>query len=360
VADPRIERYASLLVERCVDVRPGSQVLVHSSPPARPLVEEVLRGVARRGAYALLRLTFGSAAPPETVWAEEAPEDLLAELPPIERTTWETIDSLIVIQAPENLREGASLSPERQALIRRSMHPFMPRLLGGEVRWVGCQYPTPALAQEAGMTLRQFEDFLYGSVLQDWEALAREMGRIAARFDAAGTVRVVGHETDVAFSLAGRRGEVDALGANMPGGEVYYSPVEGSAEGVVSFSEYPTQWGGREISGVRLRFEGGRVVEAAAAVNGEYLNQVLDTDEGARGLGEFGIGCNPGIQRHTKNTLFDEKIAGTVHFAVGAGFPFLGGTNESSVHWDMVKDLRRGGEILCDGEVVQRDGQWLI
>ena len=360
MADPRIERYAALLVDRCVDVQPGWQVLVHSSPAARPLIEEVLRRIARRGAHALMRLSFGSGGPPETSWAEEAPEELLAELAPVERTTYETIDCLIVIQAPENLREGASLTPERQALIRRSMQPFMPRLLGGEVKWVGCQFPTPALAQEAGMTLRQFEEFLYGSILLDWEQMRQEMERIATRFDAAETVRVVGDETDVSFSLAGRRGLVDALGANMPGGEVFYSPVEDSAEGVVTFSEYPTQWGGRELAGVRLRFERGRAVEATARVNGEYLNQVLDTDEGARMLGEFGIGCNPGIQRHMKNTLFDEKIEGTVHFALGAGFPFLGGSNESSVHWDMVKDLRPGGEIWCDGELVQRDGRWLI
>jgi aminopeptidase len=240
------------------------------------------------------------------------------------------------------------------------MAPVNPRLLGGDLKWVGCQFPCPALAQEAGMTLRQFEDFLYGAVLLDWDAMRRSMTRIAERFDAADTVRVVGDGTDVSFSLAGRDGRIDALGANLPGGEVFYSPVEDSAEGVVTFSEYPTQQGGRELSGVRLRFEGGRVVEATAARNGDNLNQELDTDEGARGLGEFGIGCNPGIREHMKNTLFDEKIEGTVHFAVGAGFPFLGGTNESSVHWDMVKDLRRGGEIHCDGELVQRDGEWVF
>jgi aminopeptidase len=244
--------------------------------------------------------------------------------------------------------------------MRKAMAPVHPRLLGGDLKWVGCQFPCAALAQEAGMTVRQFEDFLYGAVLLDWDEMRRSMTRIAERFDAADTVRVVGHETDVSFSLAGRSGRIDALGANMPGGEVFYSPVEDSAAGVVTFSEYPTQYGGREMSGVRLRFEGGRVVEATAAQNGEYLNRVLDTDPGARGLGEFGIGCNPGIRDHMRNTLFDEKIEGTVHFAVGAGFPFLGGSNESIVHWDMVKDLRRGGEIWCDGELVQRDGEWVL
>lgn len=360
MADPRIGQYAELLVDRCVDVQPGWQVLVNSSPLARPLYEEVVRRIARRGAYALPRLSFDGGGASDVVWAEEAPEELLAELPPVERHAYETIDALVVIVAPENVRDGLSLSPERQALLRKATAPIVPRMLGGEIAWVGCQYPTPALAQEAGMTLRQFEEFLYGACLLDWDAMGRDMQRIADRFDAAETVRVVGDETDVTFSLAGRHGMVDALGANMPGGEVFYSPVEDSAAGVVTFGEYPTSYGGRELSGVRLRFEGGRVVEATANANKEYLNQVLDTDAGARGLGEFGIGCNPGIQQHMKNTLFDEKIAGTVHFAVGAGFPFVGGKNESTVHWDMVKDLRRGGELVCDGEVVQRDGEWLI
>lgn len=359
MADPRIERYAALLVEGCLDVQPGWQVLVHTSPFARPLTEEVIRLIARRGAYALPRMSF-SGGPGESVWAEEAPEELLAAMAPADLHAFETADALVVIVAPENVREGSDLSPERQQLLRQSMAPVMPRMLTDDLKWVGCQYPCPALAQEAGMTLRQFEEFLYGAVLLDWDEMRRSMERIAARFDAAETVRVVGAGTDLTFSLAGRAGRVDALGANMPGGEVFYSPVEDSAEGVVTFSEYPTAYGGRELSGVRLRFEGGRVVEATALENEEYLNTVLDTDEGARRLGEFGIGCNPGIREHMKNTLFDEKIEGTVHFAVGAGFPFVGGTNESTVHWDMVKDLRRGGEIHCDGELVQQDGTWLL
>jgi aminopeptidase len=359
VADPRVERYAELLVDRCLDVQPGWQVLVHATPLARPLVDETIRRIARRGAYALCRLSFGGGLG-EAVWAEEAPEELLPQLPPADLHAFETADALVVIVAPENTREGVSLSAERQQLLRKAMAPVNPRMLGGDLKWVGCQFPCPALAQEAGMTLRQFEDFLYGAVLLDWEEMRRSMSRIAERFDAAEHVRVVGHETDLSFSLAGRGGRIDALGANMPGGEVFYSPVEDSAHGVVTFSEYPTQYGGREMSRVRLRFEGGRAVEATAAQNAEYLNKVLDTDFGARGLGEFGIGCNPGIRDHMKNTLFDEKIEGTVHFAVGAGFPFIGGSNESTVHWDMVKDLRSGGEIWCDGQLVQRDGEWLL
>jgi aminopeptidase len=186
------------------------------------------------------------------------------------------------------------------------------------------------------------------------------MQEIADRFDRASTVRIVAADTDLTFSLEGRHGKVDALGANMPGGEVFYSPVEDSAEGVISYSEYPACYLGHEVAGVRLRFEGGRVVEASATSDEAFLLGTLDTDEGARRLGEFGIGCNPGITRHMKNTLFDEKMEGTVHLAIGTGFPQLGGTNTSAIHWDMVKELRSDGRIELDGEVVQESGEWRI
>jgi aminopeptidase len=160
------------------------------------------------------------------------------------------------------------------------------------------------------------------------------------------------------LSIDGRTGLVDDGHINMPGGEIYFGPVETATEGVVTFSEFPAVYTGHEVSGARLVFRGGRIVEATAASGEEFLIQTLDTDEGARVLGELGIGCNPGITRYMKDVAFDEKIAGTVHFAVGASYPQSGGTNESAVHWDLVKDLRAGGRIFLDGELVQEDGQW--
>ena len=243
-----------------------------------------------------------------------------------------------------------------QAASRPHAEPFFT----GEKKWVGCQYPTPALAQDAGMALEQFEDFLFGAVLIDWDALRTEMEKIAERFDGAKEVRIVGEDTDLRFSLEGRKGKVSAADANMPSGEVFYSPVEDSANGVVTFSEYPAVYQGREVHGVRLRFENGRAVEISSRTEEDYLKSTLAMDDGASVLGEFGIGCNPGIQQHMKNTLFDEKIEGTIHLAMGNGFPFIGGKNESAVHWDMVKDLRRGGELYLEGELVQKDGAWQL
>lgn len=357
MTDPQVERYARLLVERCVGVEPGWQVIVESTPLARPLVDEVVRVIARRGAYALVRMTYPATT---YLWIKEAPEEVVGELPPIEQYVAEHVDGYVIISAPENVRDGSDVSPERLALRRKALQPATRRRLNKEVPWVGCQFPTPALAQEAGMTLEQFEEFLFGACLLDWDEVAARMRRYADRFDAADEVRILGEGTDIRIGLAGRRAEVDDGHLNMPGGEFFFSPVEDATEGMITFSEFPAVYMGHEVKGARLVFERGRVVDASAESGEEFLIKTLESDEGARVLGELGIGCNPGIQRHTKNTLFDEKIYGTAHLAVGAAFPFIGGRNVSNVHWDLVKDLRRGGQITLDGELVQENGEWLI
>ena len=357
--DPRVEQYARVLVETCVDVQPGWQVLVYCSPLARPLIEETSRLIARRGAYALLRVSLDGEAM-DLPWTEEASEELLGKPASIRLHELETADALIAIVAPENTRELTAVSPERLGLLQAAYRPAMERMFTGDMPWVGCQYPTPSLAQEAGMSFREFEDFLYGACLLDWEAERDRMAGYAARFDAADEVRIVGEETDLRLSLAGRTAEIDAGGANVPGGEFFYSPLEDSAEGSIAFTEFPAVYGGREVNGIRLRFEHGKVVDASADSNEDFLLEMLDLDEGARRIGELGIGCNPGITRHMKNTLFDEKIDGTVHVALGNGLPVIGGTNVSKIHWDIVKDLHNGGRIELDGELVQENGAWRI
>ena len=356
--DPRIEQYAKLLVEDCVDVQPGWDVAIRSEPLAKPLIDAVSREIARRGAYAHLRIALDGSGL-NGAWIKEAPNELLKELSPLEAHLIDNIDCMIAIIAPENTRDGADIPEDRIAMVQAATRPHAEPFFTNQKKWVGCQWPTPALAQDAGMTLEQFEDFLYGAVLIDWPALEREMEKIAERFNGAKEVRIVGADTDLTFSLDGREGMVSGAGANMPSGEVFYCPVENTANGVVTFSEYPAYYHGRDVHGACLRFEDGRAVEISAGSGEDFLKQVLAMDEGAAVLGEFGIGCNPGIQNHMRNTLFDEKIEGTIHLAMGNGFPFIGGTNESAVHWDMVKDLRPGGEISVNGEVVQRDGRWL-
>ena len=359
--DPRVRDLAELLVGRCLDVQPRWQVSVRATPLARPLVDELARAIARRGAFFLPRIHWGpDRFRVDYEWALEAPLELLEELPPIEAHAVEHEDARLTIRAPEDVHAGAELPPERRERLQKAMEPASRRARSLDVRWAVVQFPTEASAAEAGMSLAEYEDFVYGACLLDWDAEERRMRRIKERFDATERLRIVGEGTELDLSIAGREGIVSAGLRNMPDGEVFYSPVEDSAEGVVTFAEFPAVYLGRQVEGARLVFREGRVVEATAEAGEDFLRQMLETDAGARRLGELGLGCNPRITRFTQNVLFDEKIDGTVHLALGGSYTYAGGRNESAIHWDMVKDLRPGGELHADGELVQRDGRWLI
>jgi aminopeptidase len=355
----RVSRYADVLLDTCLGVQPGWQVLVWGAPPARPLLEVVMSKLAERGAYPLLRLTFGGGLVYHQAWLRHAPLEVIARPAEIEADVLRRCDAVLAIGAPDDTRAGADIAAERTSAVAAAYAPAMARLHENEVPWLMCWYPTPALAADAGMTLAEFEDFLYRSCLVDWAAEHVRISAHARRFDAAAEVRIVGSGTDLVLSIDGRLADVDAGFGNMPGGELFLCPVETSAEGTIAFTEFAAVRGGRRLRGVRLRFAEGVVVDAAAETEEAYLLETLDTDGGARRIGEFGIGCNPGVDRHLGNVYFDEKIDGTVHIALGNGFAYLGGVNESAVHWDIVKDLRRGGRIELDGRVVQENGVWL-
>jgi aminopeptidase len=355
--DPRVDEYARLLVDRCVGVQPGWEVLIRATPLARPLVDAVIEEIARRGAYPLLQLAWESVGGP---FAREAPLEVLREPSRLETQMWETSNALISISSPESTTEGADLSDERRQALGERSTPLRSRMMAMDVPWVICEYPVEATAAQAGMSLTDYEEFIYGAVLLDWDAEAEKMRRIAEVFDGADEVRIVGDGTDLTLSLAGRTGSVEDGHINMPGGEVFYSPVEDSAEGEITFGEFPAVRFGTEVEGIHFVFDSGRIVDASATRGEEFLLDTLETDEGARGLGELGIGCNPAIQQFMKNVAFDEKIDGTIHLAVGNSYSFIEGTNVSAVHWDIVKDLRPGGRLYADGELVQADGVWQI
>jgi aminopeptidase len=359
--DVRDREYAELIVEGCLGVQPGWQVYVGGNPLARPLLEEVCGALARRGAYALLRVSFEGFAAQSLSWLANAPLELVAEAPGLTVHELENVDAMLFVSAPDNTRAAASIESERMGALQAAYRPAMKRMMNHDVPWVACQYPTAALAQEAGVGTEDFSELLYGSVLLDWAAEGDRMRAISSYFDAASEVRIVGDGTDLRLSLEGRAMRVDALGSNLPGGEFFGCPLEDSAEGQISFSEFPAVYRGREVTGIRLVFSGGRVVDASAETNETYLAETLDVDDGARRLGELGIGCNPRITRYMKNTLFDEKMNGTAHLALGNSYTDLGGVNTSAIHWDLVKDLRLpGARIELDGVVVQSEGRWLV
>jgi aminopeptidase len=226
-------------------------------------------------------------------------------------------------------------------------------------RWVLCNFPTNALAQETDMSLEEYEDFLYGATNINWEKVKKEEMKLKKVLDKGKVVRIVGKDTDLTIGIKGRKA-IPCFGErNMPDGEVFLSPLESSAEGEIYY-DLPAIYQGKEVLGIRLKFKKGKVVEASAEKNEKFLIAMLDTDKGARYLGELGIGTNYGIRHFSKDILFDEKIGGTVHLAVGRSYKDAGGKNESAIHWDMIKDLRNGGAIYVDGKAIQRNGRVLI
>jgi aminopeptidase len=246
------------------------------------------------------------------------------------------------------------------------MKTYMRRAAAGELRWVGTLFPTNAYAQDAEMSLSEYEDFVYGACMPDaddpvgyWRRFSAWQEKIVQWLKGKEQVHIVGPETDLRLNIAGRTFINSDGRHNMPSGEVFTGPVEESVEGHVRFS-YPAIYQGREVTGVRLWFEGGRVVKASADKNEEFLIQTIDTDEGSHYLGEFAIGTNTGITRFTKQILFDEKIGGSFHIALGAGYLETGSVNESAIHWDMICDLRDGGEIWVDGELLYQNGRFAI
>jgi len=291
--DERVSRYADVLLDTCLGVQPGWQVLVWGTPLGRPLLEVVMARLAQRGAYPLLRLTFAGGLVYHQAWLRHAPLDVIARPAAIEADVLRRCDAVLAIGAPEDTRAGADIAAERTSAVAAAYRPVTARLDENEVPWLMCWFPTPALAADAGMTVAAFEDFLYGACLVDWEAEHARISVQASRFDAASQVRITGAGTDLVLSIAGRHADVDAGFGNMPGGELFLCPVETSAEGTIAFTEFPAVRGGRRVRGVRLRFAEGVVVDAAAESEEAYLLDTLGTDAGARRIGSSGSAATP-------------------------------------------------------------------
>ncbi len=367
MSDERVKRLARLLVQYSTEVRPGDWVLVRGHTLALPLVTQVVEEVTRAGGQVTVQLSHEQL---DEAYLRTATEEQLRQIPPIERMVMEQADALIFIRAAENTRALTGIDPRKnqvaQAARREILATFMRRSAQGSLRWVSTLYPCPAYAQEADMSLREYEDFVYQATFCDqdnpiaaWQRLHEEQQRLVDWLKGKHEVVVKGPHVDLRLSIEGRTFVNSDGHHNMPSGEIFTGPVEDSVNGWIRFT-YPALYGGREVEGVEMRFEQGRVVSATATKNQAFLQALLDTDPGARYLGEFAIGTNYSIQRFTKNILFDEKIGGTIHLAVGAGYPETGSQNQSSIHWDFICDMRQDSEIWVDGELFYKDGQFQI
>jgi len=367
MADPRIEKLAQTLVDYSVTVRNGDRVLIRGSVLAEPLLREIYIRVLQAGGHPLMMISLPDT---EEVFFRYASDEQLKHVPKPVELIMQTYDVRISVMAESNTRALSNVEPAKIVLQERAhtelMRIFMRRSAAGELRWTVAPFPTNAFAQDAEMSLREYEDFVYGACLPDlddpvgyWQRFSARQEKIVTWLKGKTNIHVIGQETDLRLNISGRT-FVNCDGHyNMPDGEIFTGPVEDSTEGNVYFS-YPAIYSGREVTGIRLWFEHGKVVKASAEKNEDFLLQTLDTDPGSRYVGEFAIGTNKGITRFTREILFDEKIGGSFHMALGAGYPESGSKNESAIHWDMICDLRRGGEILVDNELFYRDGIFII
>ncbi len=364
--DPRLSRWAEVLVDYCVAAQPGDVVGVTGGVAAAALLRAIHGALVERGAHPVLVPTFPDLRADLLTAGDD---EQLAFVPPTERFLRREADALITVLAETNIKSLSAVDAARQTLLARSrqelMAASMARAAAGEFRWSLTLWPTAAYAQDADLATDDFAELVLRACklhepdpIAAWRRLGAEQQRLIDRLAGADQVRLVGPDTDLTFAIGGRSWVNSDGKRNFPSGEIFTGPVEDSADGRVRFS-FPANAGGREVADVRLRFERGAVVEASAAQNGEYLERALSTDEGARRLGEFAFGTNFDLTRFTKHTLLDEKIGGTVHLALGAGYPETGSVNRSAVHWDLVCDLRQGGRVEVDGVPFLVDGRSL-
>jgi aminopeptidase len=367
MSDPRIAKLARVLVRYSLQLKEGDLFTIKTGPLAAPLVRELCREALLVGANPIPRIWIDGL---EELLYKHGSDAQIGYIPPMARLEIDEIDADLYIMASENTKSLSGADPRKVALRRQAGRElnerFQARAAAGEVNWAITLFPTHAAAQDAEMSLEDYADFVYGAGKLDeqdpvaaWQAVHAQQQRLADFLGTRQSIRLVGPDTDLTYYTAGRSW-INADGQkNFPDGEVFTSPDETRTEGRIRFT-FPAVYAGREVEDVRLVFEGGRVVQATAAKGEDLLRSLLDMDEGARRLGEAAFGTNYDIKRFSRNILFDEKIGGTIHLALGASFPEVDGQNRSALHWDMVCDMRQGGEAYADGELIYKDGKFLI
>jgi aminopeptidase len=367
MSDPRVAKLGDLLVNYSLELQPGQLLRIDAGTVAAPIVTEAYRAALRAGAHARTRIEVEGL---DVISVGESNDEQLVFVSEVERFEVEQIDAMMTIWADRNTRALTRADPDRVsrriASRRELTKRFWERIDAGEAKWVGTRFPTEAHAQDAEMSLPEYEDFVYGAChvretedpVAHWRAVSAELNTRARELETFRELRIVGPDSDLRINVEGRSWLAADGKLNMPDGEIFTSPVETETEGEIRFS-FPAIFHGRGVEDVRLRFEAGRVVDAEAKTANDYLQSLLDMDAGARILGEVAFGLNYEIDRFTRDILFDEKIGGTLHLALGSSFHKLGGENDSGLHWDMICDLRAEGEVYADGELVWKAGHFL-
>lgn len=361
------QKYAKVLVEYSTDVQKGDLVIIRGESQAQPLIKAVYEEVLKKGANPICRISIPGLV---ESYFKYASDEHLEFVDPFTKNEYETATKFISIGAPYNTKNMTKVSPEKLAKRSSANKPLSNLLLGraakGELSWVICNFPTESLAQEAKMSLDDYSEFLTNACqlnLEDpvshWKEIGKMQDRLVEYLNKTTKMRFVGEKTDVTFSTEGRKW-ISCCGLNnFPDGEIFTSPVEDSAEGTIYF-DFPQIYRGNEAKGVFVRLEKGKVVEATAECGEDFFIKMIDQDAGARFVGEIAIGTNKQIQDITGNILFDEKIGGSIHVALGASYPEAGGKNESGLHWDLIKNMKNGGKIYADDVLIYENGDFVI
>jgi len=371
MTDHRISKLAQTLVNYSVKVKPGDSVFIRGylfSFEAMPLFREVYREVLRAGGHP--HVTMIGEESLRYIFFSEASDAQLDYVDPILEYRAKNFDCDIVIAGGSNTRFLSQIAPERQRKFVQAYKEvtkiWLERSARGDLRWVGTSYPTSGGAQDAEMSTEEFENFVFQATyadsenpVQEWQKVHTEQQHLVDYLQGKSHVTVKGPDVDLTLSIKDRS-FINCDGTlNMPDGEIFTGPVEDTVNGWVRFT-YPAIESGREVEGIELHFEDGKVVKATAKKNEGFLQTMLKTDAGASYVGEFAFGTNKNIQRFIKDILFDEKIGGTIHMALGAGYPETGSKNESAIHWDMICDMRNGGQVFVDDELFYESGEFKV
>jgi aminopeptidase len=360
------EKYADLLVRYSLELQKGDKLLIVSTPLAEPLIQEVYRAALRAGAHPETWISLNDIG---RALYDEGDESQLAHVSPLFLHAVEHYQAFLTVRAPYNVKELQAVDPEKKKIASIAEAPmrktYRERAASGTLKWTLCEFPTDSQAQECGLSRREYESFVISACFLDradpaasWREVHQRQQGIVDFLNKRHRIRYAGPDMDISFSTAGRQWVNSDGRRNMPSGEVYTSPVEDSVDGHIRFS-YPGIYMGEEIEDVRLEVRQGKVTKWQAAKGKALLDKILEVP-GANRFGEAAVGTNRGIDRFTRNMLFDEKIGGTIHMALGSSFGEAGGENESAVHWDLLADMRDNGFIYADGEVIYRNGEFLI
>lgn len=364
--DPRVAKLANVMINYSLKVKKGQYMMLTGAPVSQPLLVECYRAAMKAGANVETAITLPGA---DEIFYNES---TLAQRQWISQTTrhrTRKLDASCLILGSDNTRSLTNCDPKRMSEVAKARQPirkiWMKRSGTGELNWTLTQWPTQASAQDAEMSLAEYEDFVFSAGHLDdddpvatWKKIKAVQQKLANRLNRATEFHIVAKNTDLTFSTKGRKWLNSAGKCNFPDGEVYTSPVENSANGHIQFS-FPAIHQAREVIDACLEFKDGKVVSATASKGEDFLRTMVEMDAGSCYLGEAAFGTNYNIKRFTRNTLFDEKIGGTIHLALGAGFPECGSVNKSGLHWDLVCDLRKKGQVFADGKLIQKNGRFL-